>query len=143
MKAKIGDSVIHQRHRLTLVEFPSKLGLPDGAAFEAQLEMTPEDERDWTLRMGTVYDTMDAIPEPLREMAVKRPDGRFSAALRPMETLISRESGKPFTKPRMMRHTGLVADLVWDRSFSAWRAERRQNVKEIDHPERREVSRGE
>lgn len=132
MTPKIGDPVIHPDHGklLTLTSFVDKLGMPPGASYEASGEMTAEDEEAW--EKGTAHVKHVTFVREQGRLPSKEESAEMVAAskLRPTLVITPRDGGEPFSKPRMMRLGGEVADLVWDSGVAAWRPNRRTTVLE-------------
>lgn len=108
---KIGDTVLLKGTAFTVQEFPSKLGAPDGAFYEATREMDADDETAWeadTLAVLTRQFVAEHGRDPAESEALVL---AARAKLRPTLTIQPRDGGASFQRPRLKRLTGLVADL--------------------------------
>lgn len=125
----IGDTILLKGTAFTVQDFPPKIGLPDGAAYEAVREMDADDEAKWEADSLAVL-LRDFLNEHGRDPTdedVAALEAR--AKLRPTLKVVQREAaqaaaaakGEPLTpeelealavpRPRLKRLTGLVADL--------------------------------
>lgn len=121
----IGDRIAHHGREFVLQSFPTKVGLPPGAAYEATFEMTPKHEAAWERdslgQLVRAHVAEHKKPPTADELVALQQ----RAKLRPTPVVWPRDGGASYRRPRVMRLTGLVADLVSHPSGTGWLVNRR------------------
>jgi len=106
----VGDTVLHRDRAFEIRDFPPKLGLPDGAAYEAVRVMDAADEAAWEAAHLTELTAAFLATEQRQPTEDDAAALARKAKLRPMQPRALRD-GSVVTPNRLMRTTGLVADL--------------------------------